>query len=63
VDFNRRASLPIPAMQRQCEFGLEGLKQKRIEGMMFLSNGAMDLGFPAVEWAREWIQKVGDTPL
>ncbi len=50
-------------MQRQCEFGLEGLKQKRIEGMMFLSNGVMDLGFPAVEWTREWIQKVGDTPL
>ena len=63
VDFNSRASLPIPAMQRQCQFGLEAIKQKRIEGMMFLGNGVMDLGFPGVEWTREWIQKVGDTPL
>ena len=61
VDFTRKASMPIPAMQRQCEFGLESLEQKRIEGMMFLSNGVMDVGFEAVEWTRQWIQKVGDT--
>ena len=61
VDFTKRVSIPIAAMQRQCEFGLEALKQKRIEGMMFLSNGVMDVGFEAVEWTREWIRKVGDT--
>ena len=61
VDFTRKVSIPIPAMQRQCELGLEYLKQKRIEGMMFLNNGVMDIGFDAVEWTREWIQKVGDT--
>ena len=61
VDFTRKASIPIPAMQRQCEFGLEALKRNRIAGMMFLSNGVMDLGFEAVEWTRQWIQKVGDT--
>jgi hypothetical protein len=61
VDFTRKTSIPIPAMQRQCEFGLESLKKKRIEGMMFLSNGVMDVGFEAVEWTREWIQKFGDT--
>lgn len=60
VDFTRRVSIPIPAMQRQCEFGLESLKKKRIEGMMFLGNGVMDIGFEAVEWTRDWIQKVGD---
>jgi len=59
VDFTRKVSIPIPAMQRQCEFGLESLQQKRIEGMMFLSNGVMDVGFEAVEWTREWIEKVG----
>jgi len=63
VDFTRKTSIPIPAMQRQCEYGLEALKQKRIEGMMFLSNGVMDVGFEAVDWTREWIRKVGDTPL
>jgi hypothetical protein len=61
VDFTKKVSIPIPAMQRQCEFGLEALKQKQIEGMMFLSNGVMDVGFEAVDWTREWIQKVGDT--
>ena len=61
VDFTRKVSIPIPAMQRQCEFGLEALKQKQIEGMMFLSNGVMDVGFESVDWTREWIQKVGDT--
>jgi hypothetical protein len=60
VDFTKKASIPIPAMQRQCEFGLEALRQKRIDGMMFLSNGVMDVGFEAVDWTRDWIQKVGD---
>jgi len=63
VDFTRKVSIPIPAMQRQCEFGLEALKQKRIEGLMFLSNGVMDIGFEAVEWTRRWIDKVGEQPL
>ena len=61
VDFTRKTSTPIPAMQRQCEFGLESLQRKQIEGMMFLSNGVMDVGFEAVDWTREWIRKVGDT--
>lgn len=63
VDFTKRVSIPIPAMQRQCEFGLEALKAKRIEGMMFLSNGVMDVGFEAVEWTRDWIQRMGDTQI
>jgi len=61
VDFTKKVSIPIPAMQRQCEFRLEALKQKQIEGMMFLSNGVMDVGFESVDWTREWIQKIGDT--
>lgn len=63
VDFTRKVSIPVPAMQRQCEFGLQALKEKLIEGMMFLGNGVMDVGFEAVEWTRQWIQKVGDTRL
>lgn len=63
VDFTRKTSIPIPAMQRQCEFGLEALQQHRIEGMMFLSNGVMDVGFEAVDWTREWIEKVADTAI
>ena len=63
VDFTKMVSTPIPAMRQQCEFGLEALQQKRIEGIMFLSNGVMDVGFEAVEWTRAWIQNVGDSPL
>lgn len=63
VDFTKKVSVPIPAMRQQCEFGLEALKRKRIEGMMFLSNGVMDVGFEAAEWTRKWIQQVGETPV
>jgi hypothetical protein len=63
VDFPRKTSISIPAMQQQCEFGLKALREKRIEGVMFLSNGVMDVGFEAVEWTRQWIAKVGDTQL
>ena len=63
VDFTKKVSVPVPAMRQQCEFGLEALKQKRIEGMMFLSNGVMDVGFEAAEWTREWIQRVGEMPV
>jgi len=48
-------------MEQQCETGLRLLKQKRIEGIIFLSNTVADLGFESVEWTRNWIQKVGDT--
>ena len=60
-DFDLRKSVAIPAMEQQCETGLRLLKQKRIEGMIFLSNTVADLGFESVEWTRNWIQKVGDT--
>lgn len=63
VDFTRKTSIPIDAMKHQCEIGLKNLKQKRIEGMMFLSNGVMDVGFPSVDWTRDWIQKVGSTKI
>jgi len=52
-----------PNTERSFEIGLKNLKQKRIEGMMFLSNGVMDVGFPSVDWTRDWIQKVGSTKL
>ena len=60
-DFDLRKSVAIPAMEQQCETGLRLLKQKRIEGIIFLSNTVADLGFESVEWTRNWIQKVGGT--
>ena len=54
--------LPVPAMQRQCETGLRWLREGRIDGIIIYGT-AMDLNWDSVEWARAWIQKVGETAL
>jgi len=63
VNFAQKKSLPVSAMQFQCETGLRWLRQGRIDGMIFLGNTVMDLGYEAVDWTRDWIHKVGDTSL
>jgi hypothetical protein len=63
VDYNAKKSLPVAVMQRQCEFSLRGLREKRLEGMIFLGNTVMDLGYEAVDWVRDWIEKVGEQKL
>ena len=55
-------ALPSPLMQRQCETGLKWLRQGRIDGIIIYGT-AMDLGWGSVEWAREWIRRVGDEKL
>jgi len=61
VDYDEGASVPIPAMQHQLDLGLRWLRDGRIEGMMFIGNTVMDLGFEAVELTRQWILNVRDT--
>ena len=61
VDYDKKKSTPVPAMKYQCELGLRWLREGRIEGIIFLGNTVMDLGYEAVEWSRDWIEKVGDT--
>jgi hypothetical protein len=63
VDYTERKSWPVDGMRYQCETGLRWLREKRIDEIVFLGNTAMDLGFEAVEWTREWIRKVGDARL
>ena len=63
VDFGQQKGIPLEAMRLQCETGLRWLKQGRIEGMIFLGNTVMDMGFESVEWTRQWIRKVGDARL
>jgi hypothetical protein len=58
----RWTDLKAPAMQKQCETGLRWLRERRIDGIIIYGT-AMDLGWESVEWAREWIQRVGDTKL
>jgi hypothetical protein len=63
VDYDKKKSTPVPAMEYQCELGLRWLREGRIEGIIFLGNTTMDLDFEAVEWTRKWIQKVGDAKI
>lgn len=63
VDYGRKQGMPLAAMELQCRTGLLWLQQGRISGIIFLGNTTMDLGFESVEWAREWIEKVGPMEL
>ncbi len=50
-------------MKHQCELSLQWLKQRRIEGLIFLASCICDLELEAVEWTRRWIAEVGDQPI
>lgn len=63
VDYRRKQGMPLAAMQLQCRAGLRWLQQGRIEGIIFLGNTVMDLGFESVEWVRQWIEEVGPMEL
>jgi hypothetical protein len=63
VDYGEKKAVAVDAMRHQCETGLRWLKEGRLDGMIFLGNTVMDLGFECVEWTRQWIRKVGDTKL
>jgi hypothetical protein len=56
----QQISVPIAGVKR---LALIVEKERRIEGIIFLGNTTMDLGFASVEWTREWVQKVGNTRL
>lgn len=59
-EFGGRRPVSVADMKLQCETGLHWLRERRIDGMIFLGNSVEDQGFDCVEWTREWIQKVGD---
>ncbi len=55
-------AMPVPIMQKQCETGLKWLRQGRIDGIIMYGT-AMDLGWDSVDWARAWIQRIGEEKL
>jgi hypothetical protein len=63
VDYGKKQGVSVPWMKHQCETGLRWLQERKIEGMIFLGNTTMDLGFESVEWTRQWISEVGETQL
>jgi hypothetical protein len=62
-DYGEKKIMPLSLMEKQCRLGLHWLCEKRIEGMVFLSNCICDIGLETVEWARQWIKAVGDEKL
>jgi hypothetical protein len=63
VDYHKKQGVPVELMQHQCDVGLRWMKQGRLDGIIFMGNTAMDLGYESVEWTRRWIEQVGDTKL
>jgi hypothetical protein len=59
-DFGLSKPLPLELMQKQCELGLQWLKEGRIEGMIFLATNICDMNIEAVEWTKKWINLHGD---
>lgn len=58
-DYPNSRPVPLELMQHQCELGLQWLKEKRIQELIFLANTVLDVGLPSAEFARNWIAKVG----
>lgn len=62
-DYREKTPLPVSLMKLQCETGLRWLRQRRIDGIIFLANTVADFDFPSVEWTRRWIRSIGDETL
>ena len=58
-DYGDKKPMPPDLMKRQCDLALRWLREKRIEGIIFLASCICDLGLEAVEWTRNWIAEVG----
>lgn len=57
-NYGEGTEMPVSLMKKQCQLGLEWLKEGRIEGMVFLASCICDLELPAVEWTRSWIKNL-----
>ena len=62
-DFGSRKPLPMDLMRKQCETGLQWLREGRIEGMIFHASNICNMKIEAVEYAKQWIAEHGDEPV
>ncbi len=62
-DYSSGRSVPNEYMKLQCEYGLELLRDKRADGIIFLTNCVMGIGLRSEYWLRDWIDRVKDEPL
>jgi hypothetical protein len=59
-DFHKGKPLSVDRMKHQTELAHRWLRENRIKGTIFLSNGIADVGLEAVAWTRQWITDHGD---
>jgi hypothetical protein len=57
-NYGEHKPLTVEQMEYQCGKYYEWLKKGDIEGIIFCSNCIADIGLEAVEWTREWINKI-----
>lgn len=57
-DFPAGQPVPLDMMELQCEYGLQLLKEGRLDGMIFEANSVMGVGLPSEKWLTEWIERV-----
>mgnify|MGYP000941011089 CR=1 FL=1 len=62
-DFKNGIPVSLELMEHQCGLGLELMRQGRLDGMVFLGNTVMGVGFESEKWLRNWIGEVGETPI
>ena len=63
IDYPSGRAIPDKYMSLQCEYGLDMLRQKRAEGLIFLTNCVMGVGLSSEYWLRNWIDLVKNEPL
>lgn len=59
-DFYNKIPVSEEQMEHQCTLGLELMKQGRLDGLVFLGNSVMGVGFPSEKWLGAWIRQVKD---
>lgn len=57
-DFYNRRPVSIENMELQCNYGLQLLKEGRIDGMIIEANSTMGAGLPSEYWLRDWLKEV-----
>ena len=57
-DFPSGEAVPVQAMEHQCEFGLQMIREGRANGLMFEANSVMGIGLESEKWLTKWIERV-----
>ena len=62
-NYDTHQPMAVEPIEFQCKLGLDWLRKRRIEGMIFLATCICDLELEAVEFVRRWVAEVGSERL